>query len=50
MTHLLCQTCGYESWSWSSFDPDPIAEAFRTAHQLQGHTVTVKPIRSRRTP
>ncbi len=47
MIHLVC-SCGYESWSWSAQDPDPIARDFTTAHQRRGHTVTHRPIRSRR--
>jgi hypothetical protein len=38
MTHLVC-SCGAESWSWTVQDPNPIAEAFTTAHEHQGHTV-----------
>jgi hypothetical protein len=49
MTHLVCQTCGYENWSWSAQKPDPIAADFRAAHESRGHQVLNKPIRSRKT-
>jgi hypothetical protein len=42
MTHLLCTTCGYESWSWSAFEVDPVAQAFTTAHEGRGHQVVTK--------
>jgi hypothetical protein len=47
MTHLVC-SCGYESWSWSAFDPDPIAEDFTRAHQAMGHQVVRKAERKRK--
>jgi hypothetical protein len=38
MTHLKC-SCGYESWSWTVFDPNPIAADFTTSHEARGHQV-----------
>jgi hypothetical protein len=38
MTHLVC-SCGYESWSWTVLDPDPIALDFTTVHEARGHHV-----------
>jgi hypothetical protein len=38
MTHLVC-SCGYESWSWTVLDPDPIALDFTASHEGRGHQV-----------
>jgi hypothetical protein len=48
MTHLVC-SCGYESWSWTVLDPNPIAADFTTAHETRGHTVKTMAERKRRT-
>jgi hypothetical protein len=37
--HLVC-TCGAETWTWSAWTPDPIAEAFKRQHAGQGHHAT----------
>ena len=47
MTHLICQTCGCENWSWSAWAHDPVAADWRAAHELMGHQVTAKPTRAR---
>jgi hypothetical protein len=46
--HLLCQTCGYESWSWSALENDPVALDFRASHEGRGHTVVAKVERKRK--
>ncbi len=39
MIHLVCQTCGCESWSWSAAADNPIAADFTKSHEARGHTV-----------